>query len=67
MRPRVRSCGRLSLAADPAGHPISYGVDGEQYIAIAVGGGLIDGLYISFTPELEAPTGSNAIFVFKLP
>ena len=55
------------VSGGAAGHPISYGVDGEQYIAIAVGGGLIDGLYISLTPELEAPSGSNAIFVFKLP
>ncbi len=52
------------------GGAISYGVDGRQYIAVASGGNT-NGSYERFdlTPDvrLEAPTGSNTIFVFALP
>ncbi len=52
------------------GGAISYGVDGRQYIAVASGGGT-SGSYERFdlTPgvDLEAPRGSNTIFVFALP
>ena len=52
------------------GGAISYGVDGRQYIAVASGGNS-NGSYERFdlTPDvqLEAPTGSNTIFVFALP
>ena len=50
-----------------AGFPVSYAVDGEQYIAIAAGGGgLIEGLYMEVA-GITAPTGGNTIYVFKLP
>jgi alcohol dehydrogenase (cytochrome c) len=52
------------------GGAISYAVDGRQYIAVAAGGGTF-GSYetLDLTPDLglEAPTGSNTIFVFALP
>ena len=52
------------------GGAISYAVDGRQYIAVAAGGGSSSS-YETFglTPELdlEAPRGSNTIFVFALP
>ena len=52
------------------GGAISYGADGRQYIAVATGGGSSSS-YETFgiTPELEleAPRGSNTIFVFALP
>ena len=52
------------------GGAISYGVSGRQYIAVASGGNT-NGSYERFdlTPavQLEAPTGSNTIFVFALP
>ena len=52
------------------GGAISYGVNGRQYIAVAAGGGT-SGSYETFglAPgfELEAPRGSNTIFVFALP
>jgi alcohol dehydrogenase (cytochrome c) len=51
------------------GGAISYAVDGRQYIAVAAGGGTL-GSYetLGLTPELdlEAPIGSNTIFVFAL-
>lgn len=52
------------------GGAISYAVDGRQFVAVAAGGGTF-GSYetLALTPELglEAPTGSNTIFVFALP
>ena len=52
------------------GGAISYAVDGRQYIAVASGGGSSSS-YETFglTPELnlEAPRGSNTMFVFALP
>ena len=52
------------------GGAISYAVDGRQYIAVAAGGGSSSS-YETFglTPELnlEAPRGSNTMFVFALP
>ncbi len=52
------------------GGAISYGADGRQYIAVAAGGGS-SGSYERFdlTPgiDIEAPQGSNTIFVFALP
>ena len=46
---------------------ISYAVKGKQYIAIMTGDGLLDGSLLAETPEIKAPRGSNAIFVFALP
>ena len=52
------------------GGAVSYAVDGRQYVAVAAGGGS-SGSYETFglTPglDLEAPRGSNTIFVFALP
>jgi len=52
------------------GGAISYGVDGRQYIAVAAGGGSSSS-YETFGlvpgARLEAPEGSNTIFVFALP
>jgi len=52
------------------GGAISYAVDGRQYIAVATGGGS-SGSYETFGltsgVRLEAPRGSNTMFVFALP
>lgn len=49
------------------GFPISYEVDGRQYVAVAVGSFLIGGSYLAVAPELKPGSGSNAIYVFALP
>ncbi len=48
------------------GYPVSYSVDGKQYVAIPVGGGTLAQIS-RYTPELEAPSGSNMMVVFTLP
>jgi alcohol dehydrogenase (cytochrome c) len=59
---------RLSTSAH--GFPITYAVNGRQYIAMPVGGGgaqwatTVPG---ELLPEKKTPPGGNAIFVFALP
>jgi alcohol dehydrogenase (cytochrome c) len=52
------------LNASAGGFPVSYMVDGVQYIAIAAGGGVN---YRSLTPEVRQRSGGNTLFVFRLP
>ncbi|MEQ8955740.1 MAG: PQQ-binding-like beta-propeller repeat protein [Gammaproteobacteria bacterium] len=52
------------LNSTAGGFPVSYMVDGEQYVAIAAGGGIT---YRMLTPEIQQRSGGNMLFVFKLP
>ena len=45
---------RTRLPAPPQGFPITYAVNGKQYLAVPVGGG-------------RMPSAPNAMFVFALP
>jgi len=48
-------------------YPISYAVDGKQYVAVAVGGGSAGQRHLAqLYPELRAPAGSNLLMVFAL-
>jgi alcohol dehydrogenase (cytochrome c) len=48
--------------------PISYSVNGKQYIAIAAGGGGIQIRSLStLTPESKLPEGGAVLWVFALP
>jgi len=56
-----------TIVGGPAsGHPISYEVDGVQYVAIATGGGFIEGFY-NTAAGLSAQTTNNQLYVFRLP
>jgi alcohol dehydrogenase (cytochrome c) len=52
------------LNTSAGGFPVSYMVDGVQYIAIAAGGGPN---YRTLTPEIRQRAGGNTLFVFRLP
>ncbi|MQA89974.1 MAG: PQQ-binding-like beta-propeller repeat protein [Gemmatimonas sp.] len=52
------------LNSTAGGFPVSYMVDGVQYIAIGAGGGQT---YRSLNRDLEQPPGGNLLFVFRLP
>jgi alcohol dehydrogenase (cytochrome c) len=59
---------RLPQAAQ--GYPISYEVDGRQYVAVPVGvGGASWSTSVpeELTPEVKRPTTGNALMVFALP
>jgi alcohol dehydrogenase (cytochrome c) len=60
---------RTGLTGVPNGSPITYSVDGRQYVAVVTGMGnpLAFGLP-GFTPELPLPpVNSSSIYVFALP
>jgi alcohol dehydrogenase (cytochrome c) len=48
--------------------PISYSVNGKQYVAIAVGSGSSESRSLAtLTPELQNPEGGSVLWVFALP
>ena len=49
------------------GRPMTYSVDGRQYLAIGAGGQTQGTGFLQLTPELNTPSGSNTLFVFALP
>lgn len=55
------------LGAVLHGYPISYAVNGEQYIAVPTGIGVFRLLTAKQSPEIYQPHGGNALYVFKLP
>ncbi|MFM1895737.1 MAG: quinohemoprotein ethanol dehydrogenase type [Pseudomonadota bacterium] len=52
------------LNSTAGGYPVTYSIDGVQYLAIAAGGGVT---YRPLTPELRQRSGGNMLFVFRLP
>jgi alcohol dehydrogenase (cytochrome c) len=57
---------KVRLGAGLHGYPISYAVDGTQYIAVPTGMGVFKLLTAKQAPEIYQPNGGNALYVFKL-
>jgi alcohol dehydrogenase (cytochrome c) len=57
------------LGTSVQGFPVTFEVDGEQYIAIStgLGGGSPRNVPRLVTPEIKHPQNGNALYVFKLP
>jgi alcohol dehydrogenase (cytochrome c) len=57
------------LATSVQGFPITFAVDGKQYIAVTtgLGGGSPRGVPATITPELRPPNRGHALYVFALP
>ena len=54
------------LGGPVTGFPVSFAVDGEQYVAVPAGGGdLLSGLFNRFA-NLTVRSGSNMLYAFKL-
>jgi alcohol dehydrogenase (cytochrome c) len=54
--------------ASPSSSPVTFSVDGTQYVAvIAGGGGAFDSGSRSLTPEITDPPAGMTLWVFKLP
>ena len=52
----------------PSNAPISYSVNGKQYIAVGVGnGGAWAATFPYLTPEIKAPERAAGVWVFELP
>lgn len=55
------------LSAPVSGHPVSFAVDGRQYIAVSAGGNTHpERTALSLHPEIKVTQGYNALFVFRL-
>jgi alcohol dehydrogenase (cytochrome c) len=57
------------LATSVQGYPISFEVDGRQYVAVTtgLGGGSPRGVPAVVTPEIDVPDRGHALYVFALP
>jgi alcohol dehydrogenase (cytochrome c) len=57
----------IPLNGPVTGYPISYAIDGKQYVAVGAGEGTGGQRHIGqLYPELKAPRGSNILMVFAL-
>lgn len=54
------------LGSQASAATVSFAVDGRQYIAIAAGGGY-NASGLGMTPEADALSGNNTVYVFALP
>ncbi len=52
----------VNLGSPVSGFPVTYAVDGRQYVAVSTG----FGRFLELTPELRPSTGNN-LFIFALP
>jgi alcohol dehydrogenase (cytochrome c) len=56
------------LGTSVQGYPVSFAVDGKQYIAVAagLGGGSPRLVPRLLSPEINHPANGNALYVFEL-
>ncbi|MCY3969779.1 MAG: PQQ-binding-like beta-propeller repeat protein, partial [Acidobacteria bacterium] len=55
----------VNLGAPVTGYPITYAVDGTQYVAVSTGISATTSSFLRLTPELK-PGFANNLFVFAL-
>ncbi len=55
------------LGAPLHGYPVSYEVDGKQYIAVPTGIGVFRAMTAVVSPDIYQPPGGEALYVFELP
>ena len=56
----------INLGSPVTGFPITFAVDGRQYVAVSTGTAATTSAFSRLTPELRPSTGNN-LFVFALP
>lgn len=56
----------INLGSSVTGFPISYAVDGRQYVAVSTGSTGTASGFIGLTPGIR-PSAGNNLFVFALP
>lgn len=58
---------QVRLSDTPNSFPITYAIDGRQFVAVVTGGGTYQDNFVAhLTPEIEASTGGPALWVFAL-
>jgi len=57
------------LGTSVQGYPVTYSVDGKQYIAVmtGLGGGSPRQAPAALAPDIKIPQGGQAVYVFALP
>jgi len=60
---------KTRLATSVQGFPVSFSIDGKQYIAVTtgLGGGSPRNVPATIVPEIHNAAGGNALYVFALP
>ncbi len=56
----------INLGSPVTGFPVTFSVEGRQYVAASTGRSLTSGAFNRLTPELR-PSAGNTLFVFALP
>ena len=56
----------INLGSGVTGFPVTYAVDGIQYVAVSTGTSITTSAFGMLTPELRPSTGNN-LFIFALP
>ncbi|MDE0828232.1 MAG: PQQ-binding-like beta-propeller repeat protein [Vicinamibacterales bacterium] len=56
----------INLGSGVTGFPITFAVDGKQYVAVSTGTSITTAAFGMLTPELR-PSSANNLFVFALP
>ena len=56
----------INLGSPVTGFPITFAVDGRQYVVASTGSAANAGINLRMTPELR-PSAGNNLFVFALP
>jgi alcohol dehydrogenase (cytochrome c) len=56
----------VNLGSPVSGYPITFAVNGKQYVAVTTGTSLVAGSTARMTPELQPSAAAN-VFVFALP
>ncbi len=55
------------LGAPLHGYPITYSVNGKQYLAVPTGMGVFRALTAVISPDIHQPANGQALYVFELP
>ena len=56
----------INLGSPVSGFPVTFAVDGKQYVAVSTGFSLVARTVTGLTPELRQGASAN-LFVFALP
>jgi alcohol dehydrogenase (cytochrome c) len=57
----------IDLESPVSGYPISFAVDGKQYVAVATGPSLVASAMGRLTPEVAPESSMPTLYVFALP
>jgi alcohol dehydrogenase (cytochrome c) len=60
---------KARLGTTVQGYPVSFAVDGKQYVAVptGLGGGSPEAKPTTMLPEVRRPMNGQALYVFALP